>query len=158
RDLTGLVLTGVATPPLSAALDAIAGADAVIAVTPIYSASYPGMFKDAFDLLPPDALAGVPVLIAATAGTARHSLALEFAVRPLLVHLKAVVVPTGVFVATEDFGEVAGSTTADEVPLAARVGRAARELAALVVARPPASGAADPFALTSSFEDLLRGL
>ncbi|HWS58475.1 MAG TPA: NAD(P)H-dependent oxidoreductase, partial [Actinotalea sp.] len=70
RDLTGMVLTGVATPQLSAALDAIAGADAVIAVTPIYSASYPGMFKDAFDLLPPDALAGVPVLIAATAGTA----------------------------------------------------------------------------------------
>ncbi|HQY34373.1 CE1759 family FMN reductase [Actinotalea sp.] len=157
RDLTSMMLTGVATPSVQTMLDTVAGADAVIAVTPIYTGSYPGMFKDAVDLLAPDALAGVPVLVGATAGTGRHALALEYAVRPLFGHLHAVVVPTGVVAATEDFGEVAGSSTADERPLAQRVERAAHELAALVAARPPAAPPADPFALTTSFEDLLRG-
>lgn len=113
-----------------------------------------------FDVLGQDALDGMPVLIGATAGTARHSLALEHALRPLFAYLRSVVVPTAVFGATEDFGQVTGSTTDDTTPLAVRVERAARELAALVAAREPRGpgGPADPFALTTSFEDLLAGL
>ncbi|MDT0616673.1 CE1759 family FMN reductase, partial [Streptomyces lancefieldiae] len=84
---------------LSAAFDAAAAADGLIAVTPVFSASYSGLFKSFFDALSAtdeNALAGKPVLIAATGGTARHSLVLDHALRPLFAYLKAVVVPTGV--------------------------------------------------------------
>jgi FMN reductase len=89
------------------------------------------------------------VLIAATAGTARHSLALEHALRPLFAYLRAVVVPTSVFAATEDFGG------AERTDLQRRIDRAAAELADEVVRREPAS-VADPFELTESFEQLLN--
>jgi FMN reductase len=72
----------------------------VIAVTPIFSASYSGLFKTFFDVLERGALAGKPVLIAATGGSERHSLALEHAVRPLFAYLRAVVVPTAVYAAS----------------------------------------------------------
>ena len=157
HDLTNMLLTGFAAPALAAALETVTGADGVIAVTPIFSGSYTGQFKNFFDVVGQDALDGTPVLIGATAGTARHSLALEHAVRPLFAYLHAVVVPTGAFGATEDFGQAAGSTTDDATPLAVRVERAARELAALVAAREPRGphGPADPFALTTTFGDLI---
>src|SRR5438552_10821477 len=69
------------------------GADAVIAVTLIFSASYGGLFKTFFDILDKNTLDGKPLLIGATAGTARHSLALEYALRPLFAYLRAVVAP-----------------------------------------------------------------
>ena len=94
-------------------------ADALIAVTPIFTASYSGLFKTFFDVLDKDALAGKPMLIAATAGTPRHSLALEHALRPLFAYLRAVVVPTAVFAATEDFGSTGAGRLAD----ARRAGR-----------------------------------
>ena len=45
-----------------------------------------------------------PCLIAATGGTERHSLVLEHALRPMFSYLHAVVSPTGVYAATDDFG------------------------------------------------------
>uniref|UniRef100_UPI0015F124CD CE1759 family FMN reductase n=1 Tax=Streptomyces sp. WELS2 TaxID=2749435 RepID=UPI0015F124CD len=89
---------------LAAAQDAVAGADGLIVVTPVFSASYSGLFKSFFDVLDKDALAGKPVLIAATGGSARHSLVLEHALRPLFAYLRAVVVPTAVYAASEDWG------------------------------------------------------
>ncbi|GEN81321.1 CE1759 family FMN reductase [Actinotalea fermentans] len=157
QDLTTMLLTGVASPALGAAMRAVTHADGLVAVSPIYSGSYNGLFKTFFDLVEKDALADVPVLLGATAGTARHSLAIEHALRPLFAYLGAVVAPTGVFAATDDFGHSAGVRADDDVaPLADRVAQGGAELARLVAAserRPPA----DPFALTESFEDLLRG-
>ncbi|UUU24169.1 FMN reductase [Streptomyces sp. DSM 40750] len=108
---------------LAAALDAVAGADGLVVVTPVFSASYSGLFKSFFDVLDRDALAGKPVLIAATGGSARHSLVLEHAMRPLFAYLRAVVVPTGVYAASEDWGAEG---------LAGRIERAAGELAGLM--------------------------
>ena len=85
-------------------MDAVAAADGLIVVSPIFSASYSGLFKSFFDVLDPAALDGKPVLIAATGGTERHSLVLDHALRPLFSYLHAVVVPTGVFAATSDWG------------------------------------------------------
>ncbi|MPZ97530.1 MAG: NADPH-dependent FMN reductase [Propionibacteriales bacterium] len=150
HDLTDHLLTGFPSGDLRTALDAVARADGVIAVTPIFSASYTGLFKTFFDVIEDDTLAGRPVLIAATAGTARHSLALEFALRPLFAYLKAVVVPTAVFGATEDFGAAGSSALAD------RVDRAARELADLV-ANDRVAGRVDPFDQPTPFEQLLAG-
>jgi FMN reductase len=111
---------------LSAAFDAVTGADGLIVVTPVFSASYSGLFKSFFDVLSvsdQDALAGTPVLVAATGGTARHSLVLEHALRPLFAYLRAVVVPTGVYAASEDWGAEG---------LDGRIERAAGELAGLM--------------------------
>ncbi|WP_456600335.1 FMN reductase [Blastococcus sp. SYSU DS0616] len=153
RDLADNLLTGFANEGLRRAVDTVTGADGLIAVTPIFSASYSGLFKTFVDVLDKDALTGRPVLLGATAGTARHSLALEHAMRPLFAYLRATVVPTAVFAAPEDW---AGGTDAGP-GLSGRVRRAAGELADLVAGRPPAVPA-DPFAdPTTSFEDLLRG-
>lgn len=155
HQLTDALLTGFAAGELGEALAAVARADAVIAVTPVHSASYSALFKAFFDLLEDGALAGTPVLVAATAGTARHSLVLDHALRPLFGYLRALVVPTGVFAAAEDWGASAG-----DAALRSRVSRAADELVALVTARPRAPRV-DSFdrdvAAMGSFEELLRG-
>jgi FMN reductase len=148
HDITDHLLTGFAPAELKAALDTVAGADAVIAVTPVFNASYSGLFKSFFDVLDHEALVDKPVLVAATGGSGRHSLALEHAVRPMFTYLRAVVVPTGVYGASEDWG------AADAI--SGRIERAATELAREVDRREPAT-VADPFALTASFEELLEG-
>ncbi|MEV6592167.1 FMN reductase [Streptomyces acidicola] len=114
---------GFPGPRLSSALDAVKAADGLIVVTPVFSASYSGLFKSFFDVLDRDALVGKPVLVAATGGTARHSLVLEHALRPLFAYLRAIVVPTAVYAASEDWGAEG---------LAGRVQRAAGELAGLM--------------------------
>ena len=153
--LADRLLTGFATGDLANAEAAVAQADAVIAVTPVFSASYSGLFKTFFDVLEPGSLDGTPVLVAATAGTARHSLVLDHALRPLFGYLHAVVVPTGVFAASEDWGSTGASTA-----LASRIDRAAAELAALVAARPEAERP-DQFdrdlEAMGDFEQLLNG-
>jgi FMN reductase len=150
HQLSDNLLTGFPAGALADAVEAVADADALIVVTPIFSASYSGLFKTFFDVLEDEALSGKPVLIAATAGTARHSLALEFALRPLFAYLRATVVPTAVFAASEDFG----STT--DGKLSHRIDRAARELAALVTNRKPTGTSVDPFENPTPLEDLLN--
>jgi FMN reductase len=116
----------------------------------VFSASYSGLFKMFFDVLGPDLLRGKPVLLAATAGTARHSLVLEHAVRPLFSYLRAITVPTAVFAATEDFG---GARSAE---FSERIATAATELADLVVGSPRVV-TEDPFANVTPFDKLLKG-
>ncbi|WP_265444288.1 FMN reductase [Flexivirga meconopsidis] len=128
-DLATMMATaGMPTSRLNEAREQVSAADGMIVVTPVFAASYSGVFKMFFDALDPDALNGMPVIIAATAGTPRHSMVLDHALRPLLTHLRAVVMPTGVFAATEDFGG-----GADGQQLSARIGRAADELAGPLV-------------------------
>jgi FMN reductase len=150
HDIVNALLTGFPGPALARAIAEVTGADAVIAVTPLFNASYSGLFKSFFDVLDPGALTGTPVLIAATGGTARHSLALEHAIRPLFSFLRAVTMPTAVFAATGDWG-------ADEAgrELAARIDRAGAELAAALPAGParPTVGSRPP-AVTSGGDDL----
>ena len=128
-DLAATMTTGgMPTGAVRQARDLVSSADGLVAVTPVFTASYSGLFKMFVDVLDTDALNGMPVIIAATAGTARHQLVLDHALRPLFTYLRAVVVPTGVFAATEDFGG------GEHDALGARISRAASELAALVVA------------------------
>ena len=151
QELVNHLLTGFPAPKLQAAIDAVMGADALIAVSPIFSASYSGLFKLFFDVLQRDGLEGTPTLLAATGGTARHSLALEHALRPLFAYLDAATVPTAVYAAAADWG--APGVAADG-SLVERIDRAARELATAVAVRPP-HVAADPFADPVPFEQLL---
>ncbi|GAT69886.1 FMN reductase [Planomonospora sp. ID91781] len=159
-DIANNLVTGFPGAALREAVEAVAEADGLIAVTPIFTASYSGLFKSFFDVIENTALTGKPVLIAATGGTARHSLALEHALRPLFAYLRAVVVPTAVYAASEDWGS-AGDAGADG--LAARIDRAAEELAALVTGRSgsgssPAPRASDPYDAVVPFEQQLAAL
>jgi FMN reductase len=153
HEVLDAVLTGFPAPGLRAAVEAVTRADGVVAVTPIFSGSYNGLFKMFFDGLDDGVLAGKPTLVAATGGTGRHSLALEHAVRPLFAYLRSVVVPTAVFAAPEDWAGGADGVA----PLDQRIARAAGELADLVAAR-PAPEVADPFAdPVVDFGELLGG-
>jgi FMN reductase len=153
------LLTGFPTGELRAAVEAVREADALVVVSPTFSASYSGLFKSFFDLFEADALAATPTLLAATGGTERHSLVLEHALRPLLTYLGASPVRTGVYAATSDFGgEGAGR-------LRARVLRAGRELCEAVLRRRSSDGvvrgvtaggpASDPDEDLVPFEELL---
>ena len=152
QDLTNNLLTGFPSPKLQSALDAVLSADGLIAVTPIFSASYSGLFKMFFDVIDRDGLARKPTLIGATGGSTRHSLAVEHAIRPLFAYLNAAVAATGVYAAAEDWG--GGGLTADG-SLVERIDRASAELAAAMLARPNAAPA-DPFESPVPFEQLLR--
>ena len=143
QDVTNNLLTGFPSPKLGAAIEAVTGADGVIAVTPIFSTSYSGLFKSFIDVLDPQALTGLPVLLAATGGTERHSLAIDYAMRPLFSYLHAVAIPTGVYAASGDWGSDAG--------LSERIDRAAGELAALVRDSDRSQQVRDPFALPEGF-------
>ncbi|MFD4141831.1 FMN reductase [Streptomyces sp. NPDC058572] len=137
RDLAVMIannfVTGFPAPALAEAIEAVTGADGLIAVTPVFTASYSGLFKSFFDLIEPGALSGKPVLIAATGGTARHSLVLDHALRPLFAYLRAQITPTAVYAASEDWG---GTGDALTETLPDRIARAGRELALLMAARP----------------------
>lgn len=148
--LADTLLTGFPPPALRDAIAGVTGADAVIAVTPVFTASMSGLFKTFFDVLEPDALAGTPVLIGATGGTERHSLVLEFALRPLFAYLRTPVVPTAVYAASEDWAS-AGASGLD-----ARIARAGAELAGLL-GGPERPEPAGPYDDVVPFAQLLGG-
>lgn len=126
HDVVDATLTGVASPRLQHVIDQVGAADALGFVTPIFQASYSGLFKSFADVLEPDQLIGKPVLLGATGGTARHSLAVEHAMRPLMAYLQAVPVPTGVFASPHDW------SAEGEGALTSRVDRAVGELMSLL--------------------------
>ncbi|WP_353809488.1 FMN reductase [Agromyces sp. SYSU T00194] len=153
HDIANHLLMGFAPPKLEEALEAVASADGLIAVTPIFTTSYSGLFKSFVDVIDPQALTGLPVLLGATGGTPRHSLAIDYAIRPLFTYLHAVPVTTGVFAATSDWG---GGDDVRSLP--DRVARAAGEFADLVERTDRRDLVPDPFALDRPMGHLLGGL
>ncbi|MDH6123551.1 FMN reductase [Kitasatospora sp. GP82] len=137
-DVANNLVTGFPSPALAKVLEAVVEADGLIAVTPVFTASYSGLFKSFFDVIDNTALTGKPVLIAATGGTARHSMVLDHALRPLFAYLRATVLPTAVYAASEDWGD-------GHEELAPRIARAGRELAEAVRSRPQATPTAPEF-------------
>ncbi len=149
REVANNLVTGFPSESLKAVVDLVSGSDGLIAVTPTFRASFSGLFKSFIDVLDETAIEGKPVLLGATGGTLRHSLVLEHGLRPVFTYMRAVVVPTTVFAATDEW---AGDS--NQASLSARINRAAREFAAEIDRRGPAT-APDPFALTTSFDQLL---
>ena len=74
-------------------------------------------------MLDNDLLIAKPVVLAATAGTARHALVADDAMRPMFAYLRTMTVPTSLFAAPEDWSDPA---------LATRIDRAALELVLLM--------------------------
>lgn len=136
RPIADTFVTGFAPPALQTALESVYAADALIAVTPVFSASYSGLFKSFFDAADPQGFVGKPVLLAATGGSTRHSLVLDYALRPLFAYLKAEPVATGVFAATADFGAGPDGDGDAAGALDRRIEQAGSELMRALVAAP----------------------
>ncbi len=90
-------------PEVEDALRAIETADLVIVASPVYRASFTGLFKHLFDFVGQYALVGTPVLLAATGGGERHALILEHQLRPLFGFFQALTLPVGVYASDSDF-------------------------------------------------------
>lgn len=123
QDVASALTTGFRSAALRDALATLGSADAAIVATPIYKASYSGLFKSFLDIADDDTLTATPVAMVATAGTPRHALVPDTAIRPLLSYMRALVTPTPVFAATADWAEPADLTR--------RIERAATELVEL---------------------------
>lgn len=127
------MVTGYAGPELADVIRRVGAADAMIAVTPTFSASYSGLFKSFFDVLEPKLLDGMPVFFGATGGSARHSLVLDMAIRPLFSYLRATTMPTAIYAAPEDWAGSGNNT------LERRIAQGAGELAAALHTESPAA-------------------
>jgi FMN reductase len=122
-EIAQAIVSGFPGERVQAAIERLAGADAVIASTPVYKAGMSGLFKSFVDLLDNDLLIATPIVLAATAGTARHAMVVDEQLRPLFAFLRAIPVPTSLFAAPEDWGS---SSLGD------RIERAATELVLLL--------------------------
>jgi FMN reductase len=151
-DIANNFVTGYAAPRLAEVIAGVEASDGIIAVSPVFSASYSGLFKSFFDVLDPKALDGKAVLLGATGGSDRHQMVLDYAMRPLFSYLRTRVAATAVFAGPQDWGAADGAGT----PLAGRVDRAAAELAQLLQGTQPGRGPAPMESLP--FEQLLAGI
>src|SRR5690625_5078545 len=164
-DIAESMVTFTRSERLNTMLNEVQQADGVIAVTPVFKASYSGLFKSFWDLIDNDALTGVPIQLGATGGSPRHSLVIDTAMRPLFSYLRMRVMPTGVYAATEDWGSVEGSSErkdpeSNQAYLTRRIAHAGEDFAD-VVARldpRPRSVASEPKELeVIPFDQLLNG-
>lgn len=121
----GLV-SGLTGPGIERANEIIANADGLIAATPVFKAEASALFNGFFQLLDRDVLIGTPTVLEATAGTARHALVVDGQMRSQFAYLRALVVPTSLFAASEDWNDPA---------LSRRIRRASRELWMLMNSR-----------------------
>jgi FMN reductase len=122
-DISAALTTQLVTPKLQRAIALLAEADGIIAAAPVYKASPSGLFTSFFQVLDNDLLIAKPVVLAATAGTARHALVADDQMRPMFAYLRAMTAPTSLFAAPEDWSDPA---------LATRIDRAALELVLLM--------------------------
>lgn len=122
-DISTALVSQLVTGKLGQAVQALGEADGIIAAAPVYKAGPSGLFSSFFQVLDNDLLIGKPVLLAATAGTARHALVADEAMRPMFAYLRTLTVPTSLFAAPEDWGDPV---------LTKRIERAAFELVLLM--------------------------
>ena len=132
-DITTALTSQLVTPRLQQAVDALGAADGIIAAAPVYKAGPIGLFTSFFQVLDNDLLIGKPVVLAATAGTARHALVVDDQMRALFAYLRTLPVPTSLFAAPEDWGANGGEPGGGgQDALNKRIDRAAFELVLLM--------------------------
>jgi FMN reductase len=123
-----IAVAGIGRPhsdQLTSAIERLAAADAIVAATPVYKAAVSGLFKSFVDVLDNDLIIAKPVVLAATAGSARHALVVEDQLRPLFAFMRALTLPTAITATPEDWAQS---------DLGGRISRAATELAVVVAA------------------------
>ncbi len=125
-DVSSALVSQLISPRLQQAIDVLRQADGIVAAAPVYKAGPSGLFTSFFQVLDDDLLIAKPVLLAATAGTARHALVADEQMRSLFAYLRAMTVPTSLFAAPEDWADTA---------FGRRIDRAALELVLLMESR-----------------------
>ena len=85
--------------------DAVERCDVLVVGTPVYKASYTGLFKHFFDLLPPDSLKGRPVVLTTNARSPAHALMIEHQLSPLFRFFGAFPLPDSIFALDEEFSK-----------------------------------------------------
>lgn len=127
RSLAGDVMpaltTGLQSEQFTNAVKALDRADGVIASTPVYNAGANGVFTSFFQAIDDDLMIAKPVILAATAASARHALVVDNQLRPMFAYLRALTVPTSLFAASEDW---------NDSELGSRIERAATEFVLLM--------------------------
>ncbi|MDQ0674916.1 FMN reductase [Pseudarthrobacter siccitolerans] len=151
-DIANNFVTGYAGPRLEEVIAGVEASDGIIAVSPVFSASYSGLFKSFIDVLDPKSLDGKAVLLGATGGSDRHQMVLDFAMRPLFNYLRTRTAVTGVFAGPQDWG----SAEDGGFSLAGRIDRAAGEFTRLLEGPQPGRKPAPMESLP--FEQLLAGI
>jgi FMN reductase len=122
-EITAAMVSQLVGPKLQKAIAALREADGIVASTPVYKAGASGLFTSFFQILDNDLLIAKPVVLAATAGTARHALVVDEQLRSLFAYMRTTSVPTSLFTAPEDWSDPA---------LSKRIERAAFELVLLM--------------------------
>lgn len=122
--LAGAVHRAQVPADLREHIEAIESADLLVVASPVYRASYTGLFKHLFDLVHHEALIDVPVLLAATGGSDRHALVIDHQLRPLFSFFQARTLPIGVYASEADFSDHTISNPAVEERIALAVSRA----------------------------------
>ena len=127
--LAGALRRSELPPEVEQELRAIETADVLIVASPVYRASFTGLFKHLFDFVDQYALVDTPVLVAATGGSERHALILEHQFRPLFGFFQALTLPVGVYAHDSDFeGSVISSPR-----LAERIAKAVAKSMPIIV-------------------------
>lgn len=123
--LSGVLRRDDLPPAVEQQLRAIEEADLLIVGTPVYRASFTGLFKHLFDFVGQYALVGKPVLLAATGGGERHALIIEHQLRPLFAFFQALTLPLGVYASNTDFDgyEIVSPQILSRIALAAERAR-----------------------------------
>ncbi|MFC9353712.1 FMN reductase [Arthrobacter sp. NPDC057013] len=151
-DIANNFVTGFAPPRLAEVIAGVEASDGIIAVSPVFSASYSGLFKSFIDVLDPKSLDGKAALLGATGGTDRHQMVLDHAMRPLFSYLRTRTAATAVFAGPQDWGNTDDGGT----PLSVRIERAAAEFSRLLEGDQP--GRKPALAESLPFEQLLAGI
>ena len=151
-DIANNFVTGFAPPRLAEVIAGVEASDGIIAVSPVFSASYSGLFKSFVDVLDPKSLDGKAALLGATGGTDRHQMVLDHAMRPLFSYLRTRTAATAVFAGPQDWGNTDDGGT----PLSVRIERAAAEFSRLLDGDQPGRKPAPLESLP--FEALLAGI
>ncbi|MDN7441428.1 FMN reductase [Burkholderia cepacia] len=126
--LAGALTRAQVPADLDAQIRAIETADALVVASPVYRASYTGLFKHLFDLVHHEALVDVPVLLAATGGSERHALVIDHQLRPLFSFFQARTLPIGVYASESDFDQYQIASPALRARITLAVDRAVPQL------------------------------
>lgn len=124
EDIADASVTFRPSEKLKAVIRSVSESDGLIAASPIYKASYSGLFKEFWDVVEQDAIFNMPVVLAATGGSDRHALVPDVVMRGLFAFFRAVPAATSLMATKEDF---------DTPELNNREARAASELGALML-------------------------
>jgi FMN reductase len=122
----GPALLDRSDPRTAAAKATVLASDLLVVASPTYKGSYTGLLKLFLDLFGSDELAGTTVVPLMLGGDLRHSLAVECALKPVLVEIGATCPTRGLFLvdsAYDDPAVLASWAAPAERQVAATTGR-----------------------------------